>query len=120
MATKIILTVDETLTAQETELLRHLLCDAFAEFQHHRFPVRAYVEQRYPDNGIAGCFTWDEKTKEVQRRVDLAKKLHHAAFGMRIVDEPTYVNHAMCAAEETPCSPTCKEYWTGTNPEASS
>lgn len=110
MATQIIMTVDEGLTETEVNTVRHLFADALADFQTARYPVRAYVEQRYPDNGIAGAFTWDEKTQEVQRRVDLASKLHNPVLRAMVVHAPyggTHTNHAMCA---TPCSLTCMNH----------
>ena len=80
--TKIVLTLDGPLTEQERTDLRYLLTDAFWEFTEAR--KGNYVERRYP--------TMPEEFKgkmveQVERRVTLAHKLHHATFQMAIVEE---------------------------------
>lgn len=107
MATKIVLTVDEGLTEQEVNDLRYLFADALAEFQTARFPVRDYVERRYPDNGIAGCFTWDEKTRQVQSRVTLAQKMHNPVLQLQVVPEPLGQGRPKCTNTATSKCYTC-------------
>jgi hypothetical protein len=95
MATKITLTVDEELTAQECKQLQTLMCDAFGEFASRRFPAEQYVDERYPVTNEG--YSWlnrPEKIKEVQSRIVLAKKLHHAVFDYVVDPEPDAAKRA--------------------------
>lgn len=104
MPTKITLTVDDGLTAEEINDLRFMFTDAFGEFAARRTPARDYVESRYagkdylPDR--------EEKVAQVRRRTALATKLYNAGFNVEVVPVK-HVNHAVCLASWIPCSPTC-------------
>lgn len=80
MATRIILTTDETLTMEEVGDLRYLFADALGGFAATRSDAVAYVESRYPGNDIYPGALKDEKIEQVTRRVLLARKLHNAAL----------------------------------------
>jgi hypothetical protein len=105
MATKIILTIDETLDTNEQHKLRNLLCDAFSEFATRRSPAEQYVEERYPAGENYDWLNRSEKVKEVNTRIARAKQLHSATFEATFV--PQHVNHAVCVVAKKPCSPTC-------------
>lgn len=85
MATKIVLTVDDGLTAQEVDDLRYLLSDALGEFAARRTPARDYVENRYP--GPDYYPDREEKVEQVRRRCAVARKLHNAALGFETPSE---------------------------------
>jgi hypothetical protein len=80
MSTKIIINVEEGLSRQEMDDLRHLLSDAVSEFAAHRAPAAAYVEKRYPGGDVYRGEERVKKIVQVQRRVDLATKLHAATM----------------------------------------
>jgi hypothetical protein len=103
MATKIILTVTDGLTAQETEDLRYLLSDALGDFAAGRNDAAEYVDKRYP--GTDYYPEREEKIQQVLRRVRLARKLHDAALSFETRERHT--NHAVCIAMEKPCARTC-------------
>ncbi len=105
MATKIILTIEETLDSNEQHKLRNLLCDAFSEFATRRSPAEQYVEERYPVGENYDWLNRSEKVKEVNTRIARAKQLHSATFEAIFV--PQHVNHAICIAMKKPCSSTC-------------
>ncbi len=83
-ATKIVLTVDGGLTEQDVSDLRHLLADALSEFAATRANPAEYVRQRYPDNK-EDFYAFDGKLAQVERRVDLARKLHDAALNVELI-----------------------------------
>jgi len=85
MATKIILTTDETLTGEEVGDLRYLFADALDGFASRRADAQAYVDERYP--GPDYYPDRDEKVKQVERRVRLARKLHNAALTYKTLHE---------------------------------
>src|SRR5512142_2484457 len=105
MATKIILTIDETLDKDAQHKLRNLLCDAFAEFATRRSPPEQYVEERYPPSGGYDWMNRPNKIEETKTRIARAKQLHSAVFEAVFV--PQHMNHAFCIAMKKPCSPTC-------------
>ena len=84
--------------------LRDLLGDALHEFAGHREQGRAYVDKRYP----ASTYTWmsdearERKIEQVLRRAKLARKLHHAVFGLEVAPYtldapmPIYEYYKMC------------------------
>lgn len=88
MPTKIIMTVDEDLTAQEVADLRYLLSDALGEFAAGRQDVDAYMAKRYPSDQGMGEKWLETKHEQVLRRVRLARKLHNAALGHEVVKTP--------------------------------
>lgn len=86
MATKIILTTDDTLTAEETNDLRYLFADALGEFAARRSPEVDYVRGRHIDLP-AGLL--EDKVRQVMRRTQLARKLHNATLTYKtILDQP--------------------------------
>lgn len=107
MATKIILTIDETLEVNEQHKLRNLLCDAFSEFATVRYPAEQYVEKRYPVGENYDWLNRTEKVAEVNTRIARARQLHSAVFEATFI--PQHVNHAVCVLAKKPCSPTCYE-----------
>jgi len=78
MATKIIMTVDAGLSVEEQADLKYLLSDALGEFAARRTPALEYVKNRYPDEKI--YYQANDKLAQVERRNDLACKLHNAAL----------------------------------------
>lgn len=76
MSTRIIMTIEEGLSRQEMDDLRYLLSDAVSEFAVARYPAHAYVEKRYPGDGVYAGAARDEKIAQVARRIKLAEKLH--------------------------------------------
>ncbi len=91
MSTKIIMTLEETLTDAERDKLRGLLQDAFYEFAGSRTPARVYVAERYPANERTPYPIGpkrEAKVAEVEQRIHLAQKLHQAAFTMEAVIDP--------------------------------
>lgn len=78
MPAKIILTVEGDITEEEQKDLEYLLSDALSEFATRRYPAKDYVANRYP--GKEYLFDKFEKTAQVERRIDLARKLHDAAL----------------------------------------
>jgi len=86
MATKIILTVDDGLSGQEVRDLTYLFTDALQDFAVRRTPVRDYVRGRYPDQ--VNDMTKTGKIAHVERRIDLARKLHNAALGHSVYEDP--------------------------------
>lgn len=78
MATKIILTADETLSMEEVSDLRYIFADALGEFAARRTPAHSYVDSRYPGKDFDP--TREEKITQVDRRILLARKLHNATL----------------------------------------
>jgi len=86
MATKIILTTDETLSMEEVSDLRYLFADALGEFTAHRSPEVDYVHGRHAD--LHGPLL-EDKIRQVMRRTQLARKLHNAALTYKtLLDQP--------------------------------
>lgn len=91
MSTKIILTVEEDLTEAERDKLRGLLRDAFYEFAGARTPARVYVADRYPVTDGTPFPVGprrEAKIAEVETRITLARKLHHATFALESTFDP--------------------------------
>ena len=82
MATKIILTTDETLTMEEVSDLRFLFTDALGEFVARRSPQVDYVHGRYPE--LRGAVL-EDKVRQVMARTQLAHKLHNAALTYKTI-----------------------------------
>lgn len=88
---KLVMDLPELTEEQRCEL-RFLLADALDDFVHARAGgnARAYVDKRYP---LPTCSTSypegprrEAKVDQVQRRIDLAKKLHNEALAFTIED----------------------------------
>jgi hypothetical protein len=76
--TRIVLTVDDTFSTDETKHLRYLISDALAEFRNGaRRNPEEYVAKRYPTFSTG---RQEDKVKEVEARRDLAERLHNAAL----------------------------------------
>lgn len=87
MPTKIVLTVDETLSEDEKKIVSMTLLDAFGEFAARRTPELDYVQNRYPHLIMRESDLGQEfnvKVNQVMRRNVLAKKLHGAAFSVKV------------------------------------
>jgi hypothetical protein len=82
MATKIILTVEDSLDEEEIKDLTFLLSDALHDFRTLRTPAIAYVRKRYPDQPLS--LEGEGKVMQVERRTWLAQKLHNAALAFEI------------------------------------
>jgi hypothetical protein len=84
---KIILEIKTGLTAQEVKDLRYLLADALGEFCAARGNGNAeqYVAERYPGDRVFAGDQRVAKVAQVQRRLDLAAKLHNAALNLKVV-----------------------------------
>lgn len=80
---KIVIEVPVPIDLTETEFaaLRHLFCDAFAEFQNHRETPTQYVDARYPNTKEYSWLNRPKKIAEVAMRVKLAEKLRNAFTG---------------------------------------
>jgi hypothetical protein len=102
MAAKIILTLEVDISEQEQKDLEYLISDALAEFATRRYPAKDYVDERYPKTNEG--YNWvdrTEKVAQVERRIDLARKLHNAALHPEVFRPVVkHINHAMC---ETKC-----------------
>ncbi len=85
MPSKVIMVVDDGLSAQETDDLRYLLVDALGEFAVARTPAPDYVDRRYP--GPDYYPDRAKKVAQVERRNSLAKKLHNSALHFVVVDD---------------------------------
>jgi len=83
-SSKFVLTVEGGLTDQEVSDLRYLFADALREFAEARANPAAYVRSRYPNE--KELYAYDGKLAQVERRVDLARKLHHAAMSFHCED----------------------------------
>ena len=75
MSTKIILNIEEGLSRQEMDDLRHLLSDAVSEFAAARTSPESYIERRYSHEVFYGDQR-TQKVEQVRRCVALATKLH--------------------------------------------
>jgi hypothetical protein len=80
MSTKIIINIEEGLSHQEMDDLRYLLSDAVSEFAVHRTPATLYVDKRYPGDDVYAGEERSKKIAQVQRRIELATKLHACAL----------------------------------------
>lgn len=88
MRANITIEVPGGLTEQEQSDLRFLLADAFSEFAAARALPLEYVAQRYLGRVIIPRELWSVKIDEVQRRADLARKLHAASLGFSVTHDP--------------------------------
>jgi len=82
MKTRIILPLEEGLTEEEKHDVKQVLVDALAEFYNERDSPDSYVKGRYGDYMSDGQLRM--KIEEVQRCIDLALKLKHAAHDVII------------------------------------
>ena len=99
MPAKIILTVDDDITEEEQKDLQYLLSDALSEFATCRSPAKDYVANRYPGKDYLPDRL--DKVAQVERRIDLARKLHNAALHPEVLRLETPV-----APQERTCE-TC-------------
>jgi hypothetical protein len=83
MPAKIILTVEDDISEEEQKDLQYLLSDALMEFATRRHPAKDYVANRYPDKDT--LFNRLDKVAQVERRSDLARKLHNAALSPEVL-----------------------------------
>ena len=81
MATRIILTVDEDLTAEEVCALNNMLGDAVWEFAGMRRDAEAYVNKNYKSDAVYAGEARVRKIAQVEQRVALALKVHGALLG---------------------------------------
>lgn len=79
MSTKIILNIESGLSRQEMDDLRYLFADALGEFAVRRTPAHEYVRGHHPDLREAA---FEDKVRQVARRVQLARKLHDATLAV--------------------------------------